>query len=164
MRLRGVALAWAILTAAGCDPDDDSPGGQGEQLAAVLDQPFHREGMVDATNLVIGSDGVLRWRIFGCDFDGGGEAAWTAEGDSAVLERDAGGLDWIGDYGVLTGIERITFTPEADGYLLAVRVTFLGGDPPVEQQWTRGGICAQCGGSLGPTGTEPCEEPFADYR
>lgn len=154
MRLCALAISW--VTGLSCCPDDG-----GASLEPVLDEPFHREGMVDATNLILERDGVLRWRIFGCDFDSRGEEAWIREGKIAVVEPAPGEwLHWIGDYGALGEITRITLTPQGGGGELVVRLTFAGDEPPVEQVWIRGGVCAVCGGSLGPTGQVACDDPF----
>ena len=34
----------------------------------------------------------------------------------------------------------------------------------LQQIWKSGGVCAICGGNLGPTGLEPCVEPFLPSR
>ncbi|HEY8380092.1 MAG TPA: hypothetical protein VIK91_26560 [Nannocystis sp.] len=155
--MRWGVLAISCVTGLGC-----CPGGEGS-LDAVLDEPFHREGMVDAANLMLQRDGVLRWRIFGCDFDSRGQAAWIREGERAVVEPAPGEtLDWIGDFGGLSEVIRMTLTPLGTGEALAVHLTFAGDEPSVTQVWIRGGVCAVCGGGLGPTGQEPCDDPFGE--
>lgn len=157
-----LAASWVLAAVAGCGSNHDEPD---KPVADVLDQPFHREGMVDATNLIIRGDGTLTWRIFGCDFDSWEEAPWTSDGCAVVVNPDDGAeFGWMGDWGLLRDIERVTLTPTDGGEALAVRITFSNGDPPEDQEWLRGGVCAQCGGPLGPTGQKPCDDPFTQHR
>lgn len=108
---------------------------------------YHREGAIDAENLDLDvAAGTFRWGIDGCDF--GGAATGT-------VREEAGTWVLTGDVGVWPG-HTVRVRPTPSGFEL---VRDIGGEPDV-QRWAPGGVCAVCGGSLGPSaGPIPCDAP-----
>jgi hypothetical protein len=112
---------------------------------------FHRLETVDAVNLEISRPPrAFQWSIFGCDVSGGGNGRVEVDGVDLLLRPSAGDDDFAWPGG-RTDLVRLSPGPEP-GQLTD------GGEPEII--WEPGGICAMCGGSLGPTGLEPCEDPF----
>ncbi len=115
---------------------------------------YHLPCVVDEVNLTLRANGTFRWKIFGCDFFGEESGQWIVEGQGLRLSPRAGHSDffWVEDS--VERVKTVFVSRTDDGELLAVA-------SHLEQKWTPGRICAQCGGDpgqLGPTGLVRCED------
>jgi hypothetical protein len=125
----------------------------GADDGAVSGELFHVPGSIDAVNLEINrSSRTFRWSIYGCDFSGGGSGRVEVDGAVLLLRPSAGAGDFGWPGGRTDGV-RLSPGPEPGQLTEAATPEVI---------WEPGGICAICGGLLGPTGVEPCEEPFFD--
>ena len=115
---------------------------------------------VDATNLELSPDQTFRWGIYGCDFGGGGAGRWEVDGDNVVLLPVAGEdtFTWMANGSFVNATERV----ELSSGRFEGEITANGSGPggAFAQTWAEGGTCAVCGGMLGPTGQEACEDPY----
>lgn len=120
---------------------------------------WHR-AQVDATNLEIKADGTFRWTIEGCDFGGGDCGVWKAHPEGGIVLRPAAGdtsFEWMGS-GFRDAASALRVTRVGD--TVVIRGT-VGGEVR-DQKWELGRVCAQCGGTLGPTGQNACDVPLPD--
>ncbi|HSQ63880.1 MAG TPA: hypothetical protein VLM85_11730 [Polyangiaceae bacterium] len=153
-----VASPTAASTASAGGSADAGPAG----LPAALHGPFHLPGRIDSVNLVLENDGTFRWRIFGCDFTGGGEGVWQASGDEIVLSPAAGAASfpWMDDKTFTRGASKVTLKARPGGGLDARATGTTAGDA-WNQTWEPGRVCAQCGGGLGPDRMpRACDQPI----
>ncbi|HEY5926213.1 MAG TPA: hypothetical protein VIV11_31225 [Kofleriaceae bacterium] len=144
-----------ILAIGGCAQPDD-PGDQ--TLPPAFSGFFHHDA-VDAVNLRISDDGTFQWTIYGCDFGATVDGVWTRSGETIVLRSaDAAPLDWSHGGSFRFQVDHVEVVA-IDGRLDAVGKTATHG-VAFEQSWAAGGVCAVCGGPLGPTGQCACADPF----
>ncbi len=66
-------------------------------------------------------------------------------------------FNWIGEVAIERHVSSVLLELSDEGQRLDV---VMRGDEEIAQVWQKGGLCAICGGQLGPTGTEACEAPF----
>lgn len=128
------------------------PEGLGRPLGA-----FHAN-TGDATNLVIGEDGVFSSSINGCDFSYGAAGRWEADGDAIVLLPPEGSCSMsiagLSSGGYADEVTCARVTQGADGNLT---LSARSRGEPIEAVMLPGGVCATCGGGLGPSGPPtPC--------
>lgn len=83
---------------------------------------------------------------------------WKAHPQGGIVLAPGPGetsFEWMGG-GFKDAASALRVTRAGD--TVVVRGT-IGGEVR-EQKWERGRVCAQCGGQLGPTGQEACDEPL----
>jgi hypothetical protein len=116
---------------------------------------FHFPGTVDADNLEIRNDGTFAFFTFGCDTGGSDRGTWRSTGRYLILEpQKKSGLFWPGKGGFLF-VKQIELSALGSDSLQAKVVPLKESDKTMIESpkiLKRGKICAQCGGSLGPTG------------
>ncbi len=128
---------------------------------AELTGIYHLPNTIDAVVLELREDGTFRIGISGCDFGGLSQGKWRSEPGRVVLSPAEGEatFNWID--GQIFDNARETLELRGgpfDGEIIAIGVA--QGDAS-DQTWLRGGVCAICGGPLGPTAPpEPCDAPF----
>lgn len=126
--------------------------------AAPQPTPVFHLSQVDETNIALLPNGAFVWRIFGCDFSGGGDGRWVALGPKhyQLLPSKGTTLEWPGKGGVgaVTSVDvEVMPTGELHTHTLAVT-------GPLDQIWQPGRVCAVCGG-LGPSGQPViCSDAF----
>lgn len=147
----------SVVCASACGGSSGSP---------VTPGLYHLPDRVDAFSLEIRAEGTFRWRVSGCDFFGGDEGLWRSSDEGIVLLPLDGETTFLWLVGPrVQDVERLDVSADADEEGLLV--TGLGEGVPEPQRWIVGGLCTICGGSLdpnvlqlGPTGLEPCDDPF----
>jgi hypothetical protein len=155
MRISSLALLSLLLA---CGDEVGAVRGEAALRQAGLQAGvYHLPERIDAADLQLNADGSFRWVVFGCDFGGGDLGRWRSGGDSLTLlpREGRGKLRWFGN-AALAEVESVTLRASDDGLEVSV------GDEL--QTWRAGGLCAICGGGLGPTGVEACDDPFADVE
>jgi len=142
----GPTAASAPSAAASTDASASAGG-----VPAAMRGPFHLPGRVDSINLVLEDDGTFRWRIFGCDFGGGGNGVWKASGAEVVLSPTAGAASfpWMDEHSFTHAASKVTLKVHPSGGVDARATGTKAGDA-WSQTWEPGRVCAQCGGGLGP--------------
>jgi hypothetical protein len=112
---------------------------------------YHQPGEADAINLELSDDNTFRWSLLGCDTFGGDSGRVLVVSDSQLKLLPAEGETeflWAGTV-VVARVPEITLEIQP-GKLV---------DSTSQQLWISGGVCPICGGNLGPTGQEACDEP-----
>jgi len=140
---------------------DAGAGGTTTAIPTAFRGPFHLPGHVDSINLVLENDGSFRWRIFGCDFGGGGDGVWKSSGPDVVLSPSSGAtFPWMDDVSFVHAASKVTLRARQDGGL-DVEATVTTPSDAWAQTWKPGRVCAQCGGGLGPDKMpKPCNQPI----
>jgi|GEM_PF-4870356 len=112
---------------------------------------YHRPMTADAFNLELRADNTFRWSVSGCDSFGGGEGRVSVESKDEIVLLPAEGKTtflWNG--------------PEVAGQVPELRLVVTPDrliESKTRRAWDPGGVCSICGGNLGPTGQEACDEP-----
>lgn len=116
---------------------------------------LHLADLPDARNLELSlDDGRFRIGVDGCDFAFHDAGALRVDGASIVLE---GHFEWPDGASVRNPVDRVVLSPGPSAGTVTATLTVRGAR--VEQTWTRGGLCASCGG-VGPKGFHPCDAPY----
>ena len=148
--------AWGLMSCAG---DDD---GTGAQLASanVTSGLYHLPDRVDAVSLELKDDHTFRWAVQGCDYGGADQGRWSiVNGEVRLSPREGKStFQWFGELSV-HDVSTLTLR-DAPGAEPELRVTLVEQDTSHEQSWLPGGVCAVCGGTLGPTSQRDCDAPF----
>ena len=151
MRGRSPAAAFALIALACCNYHDHPP--DRDVLESVVGT-YHLDGVIDAYNVQLHEDGSYHGSSFGCDFWDSGRGRWEREGLTLrfLPESEEESADvwwpWFG------GEKQIVATLHSGGFV----VEEPGGDE--QQIWTPGGVCAECGGGLAPSGLDLCDDPY----
>jgi hypothetical protein len=164
------AIAVALGAGAGCVPAGGGPedAGTTDATPAPPPEPVVPEGLrgpfhlvpepVDPTNLALYDGGTFAWSMNGCDFFGSDVGVWVPDQGGVVLSPAPGQTDFqwhVASPSIADPVVEVRLAPAPGG--LRASVTALDGTVS-EQSWELGGRCPICGG-LGPTDTEPCEDP-----
>ncbi len=138
-----------------CSPKDTDPEAALERPDWALDF-LHEVDGIDSTNLWLNEDGSFVWTINGCDFSGGGLGRWSVVSDSEITLLPPEGEDaflWLDDISFMNEVESVTLTPADTGFV-------ADASDNSTTRWATGASCADCGGDMGPTGQDECEQPF----
>jgi hypothetical protein len=151
----GVAVLFAAAALAACGGRTSDPPSAGT---------FHL-GTADEINLVLDEAGTFRWRVFGCDYEGGASGAWRREGDALVLVPASGSkLEWPTEGSYRSEVDRLTLTRAertADSEIAVTGVARRTGKS-FAQTWKRGRVCASCSAG-GHVSLRACEGPLPAF-
>lgn len=106
---------------------------------------YHLDQAADEINAVLRPDGVVRWRLWGCDLSSGTrEARWRASSSTTIrVEPAPGDTEFYWPGGV--GASQQTLWVELERDLVLGTLRAVGGSPtPPESHWTRGWVCKVC--------------------
>lgn len=110
---------------------------------------YHRPGQVDSINLELRED-TFRWSVSGCDYFGGAHGRVQRGSDGTIILQPEGRETFLWPGAVNAQVARVRL--EISGETLVER------DAP-GLTWVAGGVCAECGTNMGPSGQKECDEP-----
>lgn len=141
---------WLMCACAG-----DASSEREQPLKAAALGLHHLPSRVDAINLEFLEDDAFRWSLSGCDTFGGGSGRVEHESPTIVaLVPEAGRstFSWPGSVAVSP-------TARVRLHVFDDHLSELKDNGEAGPTWLPGGVCTVCGGSLGPTGQEDCDDP-----
>lgn len=121
---------------------------------------YHLEGVVDAVNLELYSDGTFRLQVQGCDYGSLECGRWESNAGVVKLVPRAGqeNVLWFAQSSFRAEVQDLAVSRTEHGLHVEGSSSHAGA---FVQDWHTGGTCADCGGSLGPTGRKACDTPIA---
>jgi hypothetical protein len=175
MRAWFASLVLGLVACAGSHPPPEStvrapdPTNESVETPQPLANPtprandavgrYHLEGEVDAVNLELYADGTFRMRVNGCDYGSLECGRWESNGGVVKLvpKDGAENVHWFAQSSFRAEVKELVVSRTDNGLHVEGATAHAGA---FVQDWHTGGTCADCGGSLGPTGRSACETPI----